>query len=137
MQVIGMTVGRLAERAQVSVEAIRYYQGRGLLATPARAHGRVRRYGEDSLRRLLFIKRAQRLGFTLAEVQTLLALNDGSGCARARALAEDKLAQVAARLQDLRAISRTLQRLIRLCHTTRGPVACPLIEALAESADRC
>lgn len=132
MQDRGMTVGALAARAGVNVETVRYYQRRGLLARPERAAAGVRRYGEDSLQRILFIKRAQRLGFTLDEVRALLVLNDGTGCAQARAIAERKLSEVEGRLQDLEAIHRTLATLVGRCRARRRRVACPLIEALAQ-----
>ncbi len=132
MQDRGMTVGRFAARAGVNVETVRYYQRRGLLARPARAGGGVRRYGEDSLQRIRFIKRAQHLGFTLDEVRALLLLNDGTGCVQARAIGERKLAEVEAKLMDLQAMSRTLATLIERCRARRGRVVCPLIDALAQ-----
>jgi len=54
-----MTIGRLAEKAGVHFETIRYYQRLGLMPTPARPRGSVRRYGRDAISRLSFIKRAQ------------------------------------------------------------------------------
>ena len=60
-----MTIGTLAKEARVNVETVRYYQRRRLLGVPARPTGGVRRYGEDALARIGFIKRAQDLGFTL------------------------------------------------------------------------
>jgi MerR family mercuric resistance operon transcriptional regulator len=127
-----MTIGALAGRAGVSVETIRYYHRRGLLPLSQRTYGRVRRYGEDGLRRLLFIKRAQRLGFTLDEIAALLALNDGTGCGQARAVAEHKLEEIEARLRDLSAIRGTLLGLIRRCKSASGRIACPLIRTLSQ-----
>ena len=72
-----LTIGRLARAAGVNVESVRYYQRRGLVAEPERPQNSVRRYSEDSVKRIRFIKRAQDLGFTLAEIANLLALEDG------------------------------------------------------------
>src|SRR6266852_6242464 len=67
----GYTIGQVARAAGVNVETVRFYHRRGLLPLPGRAYGAVRRYGEESLARLRFIRRAQRLGFTLDEVAAL------------------------------------------------------------------
>src|SRR6267154_5774008 len=70
-----LTIGRLARAAGVNVESVRYYQRRGLVAEPERPQNSVRRYSEDSVKRIRFIKRAQDLGFTLAEIANLLAIS--------------------------------------------------------------
>ena len=69
------TIGGLAKAAGVGVETVRYYQRRGLLPEPPRPHGEVRRYGDDDVRRLRFIRSAQAAGFTLAEIGELIALD--------------------------------------------------------------
>ncbi len=124
------TIGTLAKAAGVNVETIRFYQRKGLLPEPARMHGSIRRYAQADLARLRFIKAAQRLGFTLEEVAQLLRLEDGAHCHEARGLAEEKLADVRARLEDLRHIESALAGLVRGCRSARATVACPLIEAL-------
>ncbi|GIX31817.1 MAG: hypothetical protein KatS3mg124_2289 [Porticoccaceae bacterium] len=91
-----LTIGALAKAAGVHVETIRFYQRKGLLPTPDRPYGGIRRYGREDLARLQFIQKAKRLGFRLDEIAELLALADGSHCAEARALAERKLADVRA-----------------------------------------
>ena len=63
-----LTIGRLAHRAGVNVESVRFYQRRGLLAEPARPLGGIRRYDDDDARRIRFIRQSQTLGFTLDEV---------------------------------------------------------------------
>ena len=79
-----------------------------------------------------FIKRAQQLGFSLEEIARLLALEEGESCAKARALAEEKLALIGARIADLTRLRRTLKALVNQCGTGRGKVACPIIETLAQ-----
>ena len=90
----GMTIGGLAKLAGVGVETVRYYQRIGLMPTPARGYGSVRRYAAANVERLHFIKRAQQLGFTLEEVAHLLRLEDGTHCNEARTLATHKLMAV-------------------------------------------
>lgn len=117
-----LTIGRLARTAGVNVETVRYYQRRGLMPRPGR------HYAPELLARLRFIKRAQELGFTLKEIAELLKL-DGAACGEARGLAERKRADIEARLKDLAAMRRTLDRLLRACASGRSP-ACPIIESL-------
>lgn len=125
-----LTIGTLAKAAGVNVETIRFYQRKGLLPEPERTHGSIRRYAQAELLRLHFIKSAQRLGFTLEEIAQLLRLEDGAHCGEARALAEEKLTDVRARLADLQKIESVLAQLVRGCRSAKSTVNCPLIEAL-------
>lgn len=125
------TIGGVARAAGVSVETVRYYQRMDLVPVPLRRQGGFREYPPDVAARVGFIKRAQHLGFTLAEVKNLLALEDGRSCGKARGLAVDKLASVEAKITDLNRMRRTLKDLIARCGTTGKRVKCPIIEALA------
>jgi len=125
-----LTIGKVARAAGVNVETVRYYQRSGLVPEPPRPAGSVRRYSNETVARLRFIKRAQELGFTLAEIRRLLALGDPQSCGKARALAAEKLALVRARIADLERMRAALESLIRRCDAVRGKVACPIIETL-------
>jgi MerR family mercuric resistance operon transcriptional regulator len=125
-----LTIGRLAQRAGVNVESVRFYQRRGLLAEPPRPLGGIRRYGDDDVRRIRFIRQSQALGFTLAEVAELLALDDGRHCSEAQVLAAGKLAVVRERIVQLRRIERLLAGLVTQCRCNTGAVRCPLIEGM-------
>ncbi|HQS80937.1 MAG TPA: Hg(II)-responsive transcriptional regulator [Thiobacillus sp.] len=124
------TISKLAQAVGVNVETIRFYQRRGLVAEPAKPLGGIRRYGEAEVARVLFVKSAQRIGFTLDEIAQLLQLDDGTQCKKARAIAEHKLADVRKRLQDLQRIEAALAQLVDRCASRRGQVSCPLIAAL-------
>jgi MerR family mercuric resistance operon transcriptional regulator len=126
-----LTIGKVAGAAGVNVETVRYYQRSGLVPEPPRPAGSVRRYSEETVARLRFIKRAQELGFTLAEIRRLLALGDPQSCGKARALAADKLALVRSRIADLERMRAVLESLVERCDAVRGRVACPIIETLA------
>jgi MerR family mercuric resistance operon transcriptional regulator len=126
-----LTIGKVARAAGVNVETVRYYQRSGLVPEPPRPARSVRRYSEQTVARLRFIKRAQELGFTLAEIRRLLALGDPQSCGKARALAADKLALVRSRIADLERMRAVLESLIQRCDAVRGRVACPIIETLA------
>ena len=127
-----LTIGRVAKAAGVNVETIRYYQRLKLLEEPEKPLGGVRHYGDATIARVRFIKRAQQLGFSLAEVQRLLRLEDPQSCGAARALAVEKLALVESRLADLVRMRGALKDLVARCDVRRGKVACPIIETLAE-----
>jgi MerR family mercuric resistance operon transcriptional regulator len=126
-----LRISELANEADVHVETIRYYQGIGLLPRPDRAHGRIRRYGADDLKRVRFIKRAQALGFSLEEIALLLGLSDGEHCAETQALAEKKLAMVEQKMNDLAAIQKALKGLVTECSKGSRRSGCPIIEVLA------
>ena len=127
-----LTIGRVAKAAGVNVETIRYYQRLKLLEEPEKPLGGVRQYSDAVVARVRFIKRAQELGFSLAEVQRLLRLEDPQSCGAARALAVEKLALVESRLADLVRMRGVLKDLVARCELRRGKVACPIIETLAE-----
>ena len=125
-----LRIGALAAAADVGVETVRYYQRRGLLGEPERPLGGLRTYPATYVDRIRFIKRAQRLGFSLEEIVTLLTLDSGTGHARAHALAVHRLEEIVAKIGDLEAMRATLTELVRRCESTHGKVACPIIAAL-------
>ena len=125
-----LTIGRVAEAAGINVETIRFYQRLGLLEEPDKPSGGVRRYGVEFVARLRFIKRAKQLGFSLAEVQRLLVLEDPQSCGKARSLAAEKLALVESRIADLERMRSVLTDLVARCDVRRGKVACPIIATL-------
>lgn len=126
----GMTIGQLATVSGAHVETIRYYQRQGLMPTPKRPYGSIRRYGTAEVKRLRFIKRAQTLGFSLEEVGLLLRLSSGDYCLETQALAEQKLALVQTKLDDLLAIESALKSLVSACRKGRSGCGCPIIDRL-------
>mgnify|MGYP005857630805 CR=1 FL=1 len=130
IEAANLTIGAFARAAGVNVETVRFYQRRGLLAEPDRPHGGIRRYGAADVARVQFIKRAQRLGFSLDEIGQLLLLDDGTQCAEAARIAALRLADIRARLEDLRRMETTLSELAAACESQPGTASCPLIAAL-------
>lgn len=125
-----LTIGAFARAAGVNVETIRFYQRRGLLPEPDRPYGGIRRYGAADVARVKFVKSAQRLGFSLDDIAQLLKLADGTHCAQARRLGEQKLAEVRIKLTDLTRMEAVLARLVEECGAGGGTRSCPLIQAL-------
>lgn len=131
-----MTISGLAHAGGVGVETVRYYQRRGLLETPERPDsgghgGSVRRYGEQDVRRLRFIRSAQAAGFTLEQIAELIALDATDDRARARELAMERVSALDAKIAELTAAREALSRLARECGGgSAGP--CPIITAFAD-----
>lgn len=125
------TIARLAHAAGVNLETVRYYQRRGLMPEPARPPGGIRHYGGADLDRLRFIKRAQVVGFTLAEIQTLLNLRARQSCRATRDLAVSKLEMVDARIRELGHLRQELVHWIADCDANQMDSACPMIGRLA------
>ena len=103
---MSMTISALARSSGVGVETVRYYQRRGLLATPERGEG-IRRYDAADARRLGFIRGAQRAGFTLEQIGELLHLDAGLDRARARELASERIAALDAKIAEMQAARGT------------------------------
>jgi MerR family transcriptional regulator, mercuric resistance operon regulatory protein len=126
-----LTIGRLAAAGGVGVETVRFYQRRGLIPVPDGGEG-ARRYDGDALRRLRFIRQAQGAGFTLEQIRELLALDAEADRARARSLAEARLAELDARIADLTAARAALARLADDC-AEGGLGPCPILAAFDRS----
>jgi Hg(II)-responsive transcriptional regulator len=126
----------VAAAAQVNAQTLRYYERRGLLADPVRSAAGYRAYPPDTVRRVRFIKRAQELGFTLTEVQTLLQLAQGGpeGCDAARDLAAEKIADIERRLADLENLRAGLTHLVATCERPRPDRDCPILLVLDTAA---
>ena len=128
-----ITIGKLAQAGGVGVETIRYYQRRGLIGTPARSGGDgwgggIRRYDEDDVRRLKFIRSAQAAGFTLEEIGELLALEASDDRAQVRSLARQRIEVLDAKIAQMTEARAALLRLADQCAASdKGP--CPILQA--------
>ena len=120
-----MRIGEVARMAGVSIHAVRFYERKGLLPPAQRGPGKYREFTDRTLERLKFIREAQALGFTLAEIRGLLnARTSATGCQALRARGEQKLRDVDAEIRRLETIKATLsdasQRLHRIRVQDRG-----------------
>ena len=126
----GLTIGDVADAAGVGIETIRYYERRGLVPQPGKAAGAYRRYGAGHVDRIRFIKRAQALGFSLEEIETLLALEDGTDRRSIRRIATTRLEETRRRIADLRRIEGVLAHLLHECEAHAKAHHCPIIAAI-------
>jgi MerR family mercuric resistance operon transcriptional regulator len=123
--VAGLTIGKLASAGRVGVETIRFYQRKGLMETPTREVG-IRRYGSDDVRRLRFIRQSQAAGFTLEQIKELLDLDASDDRARARELANERIAALDARIAELQHARDALKSLAHECGKG-GSGPCPIL----------
>ena len=127
-----LRISDVAERGGVNQQTIRFYEREGLLPEPPRQASGYRAFPEKTIRRVRFIKRAQELGFSLAEIRELLTLRVDHQRDRAavRAIAHNKLAQIDEKIRSLEMMKRALQHLTDRC-MGHGPASeCPILEAL-------
>lgn len=122
-----LTIGRLAKAAEVNVETVRYYQRVGLVIEPVKALDGFRVYPNETVNRIRFIKRAQKLGFSLQDIAHLLELGEGH-CDDVREQAEAKLGQIEAQIKDLQAMRKTLKKLITECSAGNENGSCPIVQ---------
>lgn len=131
-------IGELAALIGVRPDTLRYYEKQGLLKPRRRGRGAYRSYDETDLRRLRFIRQAQRCGFPLDEVKQLLDLpqSDAACCSAVRSLAVEKKLQLEARIRTMQAMSRRLDQLIAACKDDSLPLAeCPILHGLEQATD--
>ena len=128
----------LAVQAEVNPQTLRYYERRGLLSQPVRSPSGYRVYPAGAVERVRFIRRAQQLGFTLAEVDVLLHLAEGGpdSCNKARALATEKIADMRRRIADLQALQSGLSRLMATCELPQAQRDCPILHELGAGPAR-
>ena len=129
-----LTTGEVADRANVNVQTVRYYERRGLIPEPPRSSGGFRQYSPEDVDRIRFIKRAQELGFTLDEAHELLQLSVTAEADRAdvRAVAEDKIDEVEEKIRTLQRIRDTSGDLVEACHGRGSTSECPILHALED-----
>lgn len=136
-----MRIGQLAQTSGSTTKTIRYYEAAGLLAAPGRTEAGYRVYQAGDIERLLFIRKAQQVGLSLAEIKGILALHDRQEptCVHVRSLLDAKLAQVETAMRNLQALRKDLLSLrneagsVEDCRP-EGGVICSSIERLNTGA---
>lgn len=129
---MGLKIGEVAARGGVNIQTIRYYGREKLLPEPPRLASGYRVYPEQTVRRIRFIKRAQEIGFTLAEVRELLAIRIDSGrdSSEVRALAQEKISGIEEKIQTLHRMKQTLVRITDRCPGCGPAGDCPILESI-------
>lgn len=125
-----MGIGAIAKRAGVGIDTVRYYERAGLLDPKQRLTSGYRRYSDDEVVRLRFIRRAQALGFSLKEIQELLTLSSQRDVARVKRTAETRLKDINARIAELQRMRDGLATLVAACPGHGRAADCPILQAL-------
>ena len=127
-----LRIGKVAGRVGVGIETVRFYEREGLIADPPRGPSGYRQYPESVVPRLLFIKRAKELGFTLSEIKELLSLraDENRTCEDVLRRAEAKVADIENKIKSLQRMKKALIRLTRQCNARGSDPECPILEAL-------
>ncbi|MBI4244930.1 MAG: MerR family DNA-binding protein [Planctomycetes bacterium] len=131
-----LSIGILAKKAGVNVETVRYYERISLLnKPPTQLHG-FRKYGNEHLLKIKFIKRAQELGFSLKEIKKLLSLKvrQTGKCHDVKKLALEKISDVGHRIKDLQRIKSRLEQLVADCNDENPTSDCPIIDVMQGSS---
>ncbi|HTZ91194.1 MAG TPA: MerR family transcriptional regulator [Streptosporangiaceae bacterium] len=116
----GMTIGKLAAAEGVGVETVRFYQRRGLLPEPERRGSGYREYTDADRSRLVFIRRARSLGFTLGEIAELLGPAEAQSTAEIQTAAQARLTAIDEQVRELMRQRCRLRQLIRVCEHGNG-----------------
>ena len=126
-----LTIGKLSKFTGVNIETIRYYEKIGMLPAPPRTQSGRRIYGPEETRVLGFIRRSRELGFPLNDVRALLRLGGPSkaSCRQVRTIAVRHLADIRAKIADLRKLDRLLAKTVAQCTGTTAPI-CPVLDIL-------
>jgi MerR family copper efflux transcriptional regulator len=127
-----MNIGDIAKRTGLPAKTIRYYEEIGLV-TPHREANGYRVFDDKDMHRLTFLARARALGFPIEECRTLLALykDDSRASADVKRIAQDHLAQIEDKIQQLQSMRDTLTHLVRECAGDNRP-DCPILKDLAK-----
>ncbi len=130
-------IGEVASRANVNKETVRYYEKRGLITKPDRRQSGYRIFTERHIDQIKFIKRSQKLGFTLTEIDELLdlRLNKNETCGKVRQKASEKLSDINQKIEDLTSMSQVLKELIEDCKTDKAQEECVILNALEKDSD--
>ncbi|MEP6633786.1 MAG: heavy metal-responsive transcriptional regulator [Luteimonas sp.] len=129
-----MKIGELAQKAEVNIDTVRYYERQGLLPAPQRLRSGYRQYAPGDVSRLRFVRRAKALGFTLLEIRDLLELSShrDQDMASMKAAARKKLDDVEVKLSELTRIRDGLKVLVTSCPGHGELEHCPILTALSE-----
>jgi len=129
-----LTIGKLARRTGVSINTLVFYERKGLLPAPRRTTSGYRMYAPDHADRVRFIRRAQGLGFSLAEISKLLKLDAGRGGRAALKWCQRRLADLDRKIREMAAIREALTHLVRESSVEGVVKGYPIIEAVMGEA---
>jgi MerR family copper efflux transcriptional regulator len=131
-------IGEVAERSGVNLQTILYYERQKVVPEPPRLPSGYRMFPEQTVHRVRFIKRAQELGFSLAEIRDLLSVqvDPKKECSDVKRLAMAKIADIEEKIRTLEAMKRVLGGLTQLCPGQGPSSECPILESIEVKGKR-
>jgi len=132
-----MTIGELAKLCGVNVETIRFYERKKLIRDPRPGGTGYRDFTTADARRLIFIRKAQQLGFTLHDINELLELrvSGSASCSQVESAAKKKIEDIEGKIRTLEGFKAALDQLVEKCEASEATAACPILDALEEMID--
>jgi MerR family Zn(II)-responsive transcriptional regulator of zntA len=134
-----LKIGELATKTDTSPETLRYYEAQGLIPSPRRSESGYRLYTGADENRVIFIRRARSMGFSLKEVAELLSLEmekESSTCGEVKSLAEVQLRTIDKKISELESMKAALQQITDACTGgAASAVQCTILGALAAATD--
>ena len=124
-----MRIGELAEKIEVSVPTIRYYEQEGLLPKPSRSETNYRQYGQEAAKRLTFIAQCRSLDISMAEIRRLLDLTETpeAHCGEVDTILDAHIAKVREQRRNLVKLEKALVALRRDCHPSKQVQGCGIL----------
>jgi DNA-binding transcriptional MerR regulator len=135
----GRTIGKLAAEAGVNVETVRFYERSGVLQQPAEPEHGWRKYGEDALVTLRYVREARRLGLTVADIGQLRELTNGPQpefCQGVRKTVENRIHVIEERIAELDRLRQGLTQWLDACRARSPSATCPTYQTLREGRER-
>ena len=132
------SIGQVAEQLGLSTHTLRYYEKIGLLAPVAKTTGGRREYSSSDIKRVQFIKRAQRMHFSLDDIRKLIELDKAVAVEKPQAqrLVQEKLGEIEESLNDLKQLKVDLAQMLNACIGSGETEDCPIIEGMKEPKER-
>ncbi|MBN9413740.1 MAG: MerR family transcriptional regulator [Candidatus Paracaedimonas acanthamoebae] len=132
-----LTIKKIAQKAGVGIETIRFYERKSLLSKPNRTASGYRIFSDQDVKRVRFIKKAQELGFSLAEIKELLSLKNNTLSARHDVYQKSlqKIELIKEKIENLQKIKNSLEQLVGCCKGEGTIEECPIIEAFEASTE--
>jgi len=126
-----MNIGEIARRSDLPTKTVRYYADVGLVKPSGRTEAGYRVYDDKTLRKLIFVRRARAMGFSVSECRKLLSLYEDQSRASSevRSIAKEHLVKIDAKLNELQKLHEELSMLVNCCRGDDRP-DCPILDAL-------
>lgn len=132
----GLSISEVAKKSKVNIETVRYYERRGLIPEPPRTESGYRVFSLEIVERIKFIKRSQELGFTLDEIEKLLAITEDEEHYDSEEILDfttQKIREIELKIYDLEKMKSALVDLSIQCPGSGNPICrCPIIETLSK-----